>query len=267
MGPNVEVKAREVYKKGHPGSLVNNDIIKIEEEGKTIEESSKSLTQDVKSYSGKMFLKRSNTKVSSISKLDSKLQISRVESSAVPSKISHTRSKSNPTGLNQTTLADIPSSSDMAIKQTRKRIEKAVEIANQINEKANQNKEINFAEIFGVAGLSLDEGTLQLLKSTFSFATNMLTMNKEIAKVYFSYTPLKTRLSPSFDEKKLAEFSKALDKFIFTFADRLQKSYVLHKPELALSSKFPITSDGCPHLDSTGIELGSFVHQDRLPSV
>ena len=208
-------------------------------------EESDSLAQEVKNYSRKVFIKRGVSRILSQSRFQAHLSISKADEASQlikndtsqVTKLSHFRSRSNPNKLHQSVFSDIPTSSDLAVKKARKRVDPVIELARKINEKATQNKQFGLGDIFGALGINLDEGTLQLLKNTFSFATNMVSMSKEIAKTHFSYIPVFTRLHSGFGVDKLNVFSKELSKFVCLFIDKLRKSYILHKPELALSCK------------------------------
>lgn len=234
MGPhNREVKAKEA--RAHPSkSILLKKIAPVAEEPSPAIASFK---KEVVKFNQKSFVKSKFKKSST--RMDESL-LDKFESSS-PSKKSFKGIRSKKYIGTVTTLNDIPSGSDLAVKKTRKRVDKEVDLAHQIQEKAATNKRrVGLADIFG-AELNMDGETLQMVKNTFLYAKSIVNLNKKVAQAHFTLIPLETRLPNALSSVQLTVFEKKLDEFLKSFANLLRSNYILHEPELAMTCNIILT--------------------------
>lgn len=247
MAPNVEVKARFALRSdSFQGFSSTKKPIKEE----SVEQSEKSIAKDVKKYTAKAFVKKKGLKLDPVARPAPISQFSPLNQTHTHNGLKKTmshgshviiidnslkRSKSNPNTM-KTIVSELPTVSDLADKKSRKKVDNEDEMALDMSQKVQPNKEFALGNLFASPDPNIDEGIIQILKNAFSYSYNMIALNKEISKIYFVITPVQTNLQKSFDMKSIDKFAKEIDRFIHNFIEKLRKAYVLHKPHLALSS-------------------------------
>lgn len=245
-----DVKARDISPNPKKGILLKKSVQNINDP------SEKSFQAEVTKFNRNTFIK------SKFRRTTTKLE------SSIMEVVSHKSSNNIKKGTSRfhmnktvTTLNDIPSSSDLAVKKTRKRVQNQVEVALKIQAKAANRRRVGMADIFG-AEINMDQSTLNMMKTTFIYAKSMLAINKKVALAHFTMIPQETKLPHSLSSLQLSTFEQSLDTFLANFVKLLKSSYILHEPELAMTCILHLHRHDQSDISSTRTELDTAALHD-----